>query len=102
MSSPHAASSCPERGSSGHVADAGGRCGCEVPVPWGSIAVVHLPTLTHHQIHLADDRPPYSALIPVSYTHLRAHETPEHLVCRLLLEKKKTQHSHTDYIIYLH
>src|SRR5674536_371143 len=28
-------------------------------------------------------------LIPVSYTHLRAHETPEHLVCRLLLEKKK-------------
>eukprot|EP00658_Telonema_sp_P-2_P061365 TRINITY_DN50068_c0_g1_i1.p1 TRINITY_DN50068_c0_g1~~TRINITY_DN50068_c0_g1_i1.p1 ORF type:complete len:219 (-),score=46.66 TRINITY_DN50068_c0_g1_i1:21-677(-) len=28
---------------------------------------------------------------PVSYTHLRAHETPEHLVCRLLLEKKKKQ-----------
>src|SRR5678816_879745 len=27
--------------------------------------------------------------VPVSYTHLRAHETPEHLVCRLLLEKKK-------------
>src|SRR5678816_2922850 len=26
------------------------------------------------------------ALIAVSYTHLRAHETPEHLVCRLLLE----------------
>ena len=26
--------------------------------------------------------------LPVSYTHLRAHETPEHLVCRLLLEKK--------------
>ena len=24
----------------------------------------------------------------VSYTHLRAHETPEHIVCRLLLEKK--------------
>src|SRR5678816_4259034 len=23
------------------------------------------------------------AAIPVSYTHLRAHETPEHLVCRL-------------------
>src|SRR5678816_2204778 len=23
---------------------------------------------------------------PLSYTHLRAHETPEHLVCRLLLE----------------
>eukprot|EP00658_Telonema_sp_P-2_P037015 TRINITY_DN26665_c0_g1_i1.p1 TRINITY_DN26665_c0_g1~~TRINITY_DN26665_c0_g1_i1.p1 ORF type:complete len:387 (+),score=46.72 TRINITY_DN26665_c0_g1_i1:113-1162(+) len=28
-------------------------------------------------------------IYPVSYTHLRAHETPEHLVCRLLLEKKK-------------
>src|SRR5678815_3153185 len=28
-------------------------------------------------------------IIPVSYTHLRAHETPEQLVCRLLLEKKK-------------
>ena len=26
------------------------------------------------------------AVTPVSYTHLRAHETPEHLVCRLLLE----------------
>ena len=31
----------------------------------------------------------YPSVIPVSYTHLRAHETPEHLVCRLLLEKKK-------------
>ena len=30
-----------------------------------------------------------TAIAPVSYTHLRAHETPEHLVCRLLLEKKK-------------
>eukprot|EP00658_Telonema_sp_P-2_P024651 TRINITY_DN19912_c0_g1_i2.p1 TRINITY_DN19912_c0_g1~~TRINITY_DN19912_c0_g1_i2.p1 ORF type:complete len:114 (+),score=14.71 TRINITY_DN19912_c0_g1_i2:1-342(+) len=29
--------------------------------------------------------------ISVSYTHLRAHETPEHLVCRLLLEKKKKE-----------
>src|SRR5680860_561491 len=25
--------------------------------------------------------------IPVSYTHLRAHETDSYLVCRLLLEK---------------
>src|SRR5674536_337811 len=31
---------------------------------------------------------------PVSYTHLRAHETPEHLVCRLLLEKKKKRYTH--------
>ena len=29
--------------------------------------------------------------VAVSYTHLRAHETPEHLVCRLLLEKKNQQ-----------
>ena len=29
-------------------------------------------------------------LIPVSYTHLRAHETVLDIVCRLLLEKKKT------------
>ena len=28
--------------------------------------------------------------LPVSYTHLRAHETVLDLVCRLLLEKKKT------------
>ena len=29
----------------------------------------------------------------VSYTHLRAHETVLDLVCRLLLEQKKTNHS---------
>src|SRR5664279_4061706 len=28
------------------------------------------------------------AITPVSYTHLRAHETDSYLVCRLLLEKK--------------
>ena len=28
---------------------------------------------------------------PVSYTHLRAHETDSYLVCRLLLEKKNKQ-----------
>ncbi len=28
-------------------------------------------------------------IYPVSYTYLRAHETPEQLVCRLLREKKK-------------
>ena len=30
---------------------------------------------------------------PVSYTHLRAHETVLDLVCRLLLEKKQQQHN---------
>ena len=35
--------------------------------------------------------------IPVSYTHLRAHETRHDLVCRLLLEKKnmKKNQKHT-------
>ena len=32
----------------------------------------------------------YDNIASVSYTHLRAHETSLHLVCRLLLEKKKT------------
>src|SRR5665647_3769140 len=36
---------------------------------------------------VADHRPD-----PVSYTHLRAHETDSYLVCRLLLEKKKKNH----------
>ena len=31
------------------------------------------------------------SLCSVSYTHLRAHETRHELVCRLLLEKKKTK-----------
>eukprot|EP00658_Telonema_sp_P-2_P050710 TRINITY_DN38739_c0_g1_i1.p1 TRINITY_DN38739_c0_g1~~TRINITY_DN38739_c0_g1_i1.p1 ORF type:complete len:256 (+),score=50.84 TRINITY_DN38739_c0_g1_i1:98-865(+) len=42
----------------------------------------------HHQdggVGAATSTSPSEA---VSYTHLRAHETPEHLVCRLLLEKK--------------
>eukprot|EP00825_Cyclidium_porcatum_P023933 TRINITY_DN26507_c0_g1_i3.p2 TRINITY_DN26507_c0_g1~~TRINITY_DN26507_c0_g1_i3.p2 ORF type:complete len:230 (-),score=7.99 TRINITY_DN26507_c0_g1_i3:49-738(-) len=33
---------------------------------------------------------------PVSYTHLRAHETRHDLVCRLLLEKKKKILRHCD------
>eukprot|EP00658_Telonema_sp_P-2_P022591 TRINITY_DN19031_c0_g1_i2.p1 TRINITY_DN19031_c0_g1~~TRINITY_DN19031_c0_g1_i2.p1 ORF type:complete len:123 (-),score=24.11 TRINITY_DN19031_c0_g1_i2:6-374(-) len=49
---------------------------------------------------------PLFPLSSVSYTHLRAHETPEHLVCRLLLEKKKnniitiTNSVHTESIIH--
>ena len=31
--------------------------------------------------------------VPVSYTHLRAHETVLDLVCRLLLEKKKNKNN---------
>ena len=36
-----------------------------------------------------DQAMPWMQFIPVSYTHLRAHETVLDLVCRLLLEKKK-------------
>ena len=32
-------------------------------------------------------------MMPVSYTHLRAHETRHDLVCRLLLEKKKQRNT---------
>ena len=35
------------------------------------------------------DEPAIRAMVSVSYTHLRAHETVLDLVCRLLLEKKK-------------
>ena len=41
------------------------------------------------ELHLSDEVVELLKSEPVSYTHLRAHETPEHLVCRLLLEKKK-------------
>src|SRR5665648_1176606 len=39
------------------------------------------------------DKSPY----PVSYTHLRAHETRHDLVCRLLLEKKKKKKTNKKY-----
>ena len=44
-----------------------------------------------YEIVLAD------AIAPVSYTHLRAHETGRNLVCRLLLEKKKKKNNTTIY-----
>src|SRR5450759_5220665 len=40
-------------------------------------------------IHTLDKIKAINPNIPVSYTHLRAHETRHDLVCRLLLEKKK-------------
>src|SRR5678815_5879522 len=43
----------------------------------------------HELFHVRDTERDVSR--SVSYTHLRAHETPEHLVCRLLLEKKNVQ-----------
>ena len=38
---------------------------------------------------VADGIDTFDCVSPVSYTHLRAHETVLDLVCRLLLEKKK-------------
>ena len=37
---------------------------------------------------------------PVSYTHLRAHETRHDLVCRLLLEKKTTRQAEISYSVF--
>eukprot|EP00658_Telonema_sp_P-2_P055700 TRINITY_DN44265_c0_g1_i1.p4 TRINITY_DN44265_c0_g1~~TRINITY_DN44265_c0_g1_i1.p4 ORF type:complete len:126 (+),score=34.91 TRINITY_DN44265_c0_g1_i1:145-522(+) len=54
--------------------------GCAM-AQWG-ISYANEPFINHPIIEPPD---------PVSYTHLRAHETPEHLVCRLLLEKKKNK-----------
>ena len=54
---------------------------CQEPSPPRGVSVVayELEPLLVEYLHL----------IPVSYTHLRAHETVLALVCRLLLEKKK-------------
>ena len=43
----------------------------------------------NNTVWLGGAAPGSGAVIAVSYTHLRAHETPEHLVCRLLLAKNK-------------
>ena len=43
--------------------------------------------------------PMASAQGPVSYTHLRAHETVLDLVCRLLLEKKQDTHPELRYTL---
>ena len=45
--------------------------------------------LRKNKVEMLEDKT-FEMYKPVSYTHLRAHETPEHLVCRLLLEKKNT------------
>ena len=44
---------------------------------------------TKEEAKPAAEAPKAEAPKAVSYTHLRAHETSLHLVCRLLLEKKK-------------
>ena len=44
---------------------------------------------TSNRCILFNEKGEMCSVAPVSYTHLRAHETDSYLVCRLLLEKKK-------------
>ena len=46
--------------------------------------------LSNQQARPGDATQLMHVIFSVSYTHLRAHETDSYLVCRLLLEKKKT------------
>src|SRR5665647_1531397 len=50
-------------------------------------AAVYFWLSTKINVEVIVSAPP--VIVPVSYTHLRAHETDSYLVCRLLLEKKK-------------
>src|SRR5665648_1217840 len=53
------------------------------------IIMPRFTVLVRHPRPLAPKSHECFFLEPVSYTHLRAHETRHDLVCRLLLEKKK-------------
>src|SRR5680860_582517 len=46
-----------------------------------------VPAGAMHQYTIIEPFTAVEATAPVSYTHLRAHETDSYLVCRLLLEK---------------
>src|SRR5680860_1798978 len=56
----------------------------------GDPGLVDVYTRRWNQVAVVSDGS--AVLGPVSYTHLRAHETDSYLVCRLLLEKKKNNH----------
>ena len=56
------------------------------------VAVVGLAAGVIHDATGDDPTTDRASLTPVSSTHLRAHETPLDLVCRLLLDKKKDTH----------
>src|SRR5678815_5854555 len=59
------------------------------PLPNSHFSPSDIPLLTQSTFSSVSQPVGSQHTHPVSYTHLRAHETPEHLVCRLLLEKKK-------------
>eukprot|EP01016_Furgasonia_blochmanni_P046091 TRINITY_DN6587_c0_g1_i1.p1 TRINITY_DN6587_c0_g1~~TRINITY_DN6587_c0_g1_i1.p1 ORF type:complete len:282 (-),score=-21.08 TRINITY_DN6587_c0_g1_i1:1-846(-) len=58
---------------------------------WVSKQLQLKPNFLQFQGRVDNHPPPH---VPVSYTHLRAHETDSYLVCRLLLEKKKNTYIH--------
>ena len=73
-------------------------CWAEAPIKIARMTLTIKLDRNWSSFQLANSAPPLSvtdsAIAPsartVSYTHLRAHETTLHLVCRLLLEKKTT------------
>ena len=68
------------------VIDPGGELVCRAPQFAQALLLVEVDTPgMPSEPSLAQSQTP----APVSYTHLRAHETVLALVCRLLLEKKK-------------
>ena len=54
------------------------------------LPVLGEPPGTDHSKSTPETESTEKVVRPVSYTHLRAHETVLDLVCRLLLEKKNT------------
>ena len=61
-------------------------CGyCQGMGPSAAMLLMHMPA--QHALKVMERL--HDEYGSVSYTHLRAHETSLHLVCRLLLEKKK-------------
>eukprot|EP00831_Metopus_contortus_P042420 TRINITY_DN33600_c0_g1_i2.p1 TRINITY_DN33600_c0_g1~~TRINITY_DN33600_c0_g1_i2.p1 ORF type:complete len:106 (-),score=22.44 TRINITY_DN33600_c0_g1_i2:27-344(-) len=60
-----------------------------VHLPLVELLYLFLPVHLLHLLPLFLYCPHVLCVDTVSYTHLRAHETSLHLVCRLLLEKKK-------------
>src|SRR5665647_3757180 len=70
----------------------GPSCPRQIENPLGDDAEHHLGGAALDRIGLGAQPGARPGATPgaVSYTHLRAHETDSYLVCRLLLEKKKT------------
>src|SRR5678815_2965406 len=57
--------------------------GLEVPDPvYRRPCVYYAVTVEHRVLTIEDSALTRKWITSVSYTHLRAHETPEHLVCR--------------------